>query len=136
MADNMVLSEILFVIGAITAVGSFFYAMYRIARRIDNAIGVDSQGNGSTDRGSSDRYCSSGSRVAAVTAAAAAQAGATAAAAGAVPMGTATNAQSREDDPATTTVVAVSSTHPRVTHPVLSCVVWRHTLCYIWQSVL
>lgn len=50
MADNMVLSEILFVIGAITAVGSFFYAMYRIARRIDNAIGVDSQGRTLSER--------------------------------------------------------------------------------------
>ena len=83
-----------------------------------------------------NRYCSSGSRVAAVTAAAAAQAGATAAATGAVPMGTATNAQSREDDLATTNVVAVSSTHTLVTHPVRSCVVWWHTLCCIWQSVL
>jgi hypothetical protein len=50
MAENMVLSEILFVIGAITAVGSFFYAMYRIARRIDNAIGVDSQGRTLSER--------------------------------------------------------------------------------------
>lgn len=50
MAENMVLSELLFIIGAITAVGSFFYAMYRIARRIDNAIGVDSQGRTLSER--------------------------------------------------------------------------------------
>jgi len=50
MVENMVLSELLFIIGAITAVGSFFYAMYRIARRIDNAIGVDSQGRTLSER--------------------------------------------------------------------------------------
>ena len=50
MAENMVLSELLFIIGAITAVGSFFYAMYKIARRIDNAIGVDSQGRTLSER--------------------------------------------------------------------------------------
>lgn len=56
MADNMVLSEILFLIGAITAVGSFFYAMYRIARRIDSAIGVDSQGRTLSERMSKVEY--------------------------------------------------------------------------------
>lgn len=50
MADNMVLSEVLFIIGAIAAVSSFFYAIYKIARRIDNAIGVDSQGRTLSER--------------------------------------------------------------------------------------
>jgi hypothetical protein len=50
MAESMVLSEILFILGAITAVGSFFYAMYKIARRIDNAIGVDSEGRTLSER--------------------------------------------------------------------------------------
>ena len=50
MSQNMVLSEILFVLGAVTAVGSFFYAMYKIARRIDNAIGVDGEGRTLAER--------------------------------------------------------------------------------------
>lgn len=50
MADNMVLSEVLFILGAITAVGSFFFAMYKIAKRIDNAIGVDSEGRTLSER--------------------------------------------------------------------------------------
>lgn len=50
MVENMVITEVLFVLGAITAVGSFFYAMFRIAKRIDAAIGVDSQGRTLSER--------------------------------------------------------------------------------------
>lgn len=50
MPDNMVLSTILFTIGAVTAVGTFFYAVYKIAKRIDSAIGVDAEGRTLSDR--------------------------------------------------------------------------------------
>ncbi len=50
MSDNMMLSTILFTIGAITAIGSFFFAMYKIAKRIDGAIGVDDNGRTLTER--------------------------------------------------------------------------------------
>jgi len=50
MVENMLLSEVLFIIGAIAAVGSFFYAMFKIAKRIDAAIGVDSEGRTLSDR--------------------------------------------------------------------------------------
>ncbi len=50
MSDNMMLSTILFTIGAITAIGSFFFAMYKIAKRIDGAIGVDDSGRTLTER--------------------------------------------------------------------------------------
>lgn len=42
----MILSTILLAITAITAVSGFFFAIYKIAKRIDAAIGVD--GNGKT----------------------------------------------------------------------------------------
>jgi len=50
MSDNMMLSTVLFTIGAITAIGSFFFAMYKIAKRIDGAIGVDDNGRTLTER--------------------------------------------------------------------------------------
>jgi hypothetical protein len=50
MSDNMMLSTILFTIGAVTAIGSFFFAMYKIAKRIDGAIGVDDNGRTLTER--------------------------------------------------------------------------------------
>ena len=56
MSGNMVLSEVLFVIGLVTAVSSFFYALYRIAKRIDSAIGVDSQGRTLSERMSKVEY--------------------------------------------------------------------------------
>jgi len=50
MSDNMMLSTILFSIGAATAIGSFFFAMYTVAKRIDDAIGTDENGRTLSDR--------------------------------------------------------------------------------------
>lgn len=50
MSDNMMLSTVLFSIGAITAIGSFFFAMYKVAKRIDGAIGTDDNGRTLSDR--------------------------------------------------------------------------------------
>lgn len=50
MSDNMMLSTVLFSIGAITAIGSFFFAMYKVAKRIDDAIGTDENGRTLSDR--------------------------------------------------------------------------------------
>lgn len=45
-----VLSTILLVIGTITGVAAFMLSMYKIAKRIDQAIGADSQGRTLSDR--------------------------------------------------------------------------------------
>lgn len=45
-----VFSTILLVVGTITAVGAFMISMYKIAKRIDQAIGADSQGRTLSDR--------------------------------------------------------------------------------------
>ena len=50
MSDNMMLSTVLFAIGAITAIGSFFFAMYKVAKRIDGAIGTDDSGRTLSER--------------------------------------------------------------------------------------
>jgi hypothetical protein len=50
MSDNMMLSTVLFSIGAITAIGSFFFAMYKVAKRIDGAIGTDDSGRTLSER--------------------------------------------------------------------------------------
>jgi hypothetical protein len=44
------LTTIVFVIGAITAISAFMFSMYKIAKRIDQAIGVDEQGKTLSDR--------------------------------------------------------------------------------------
>ena len=56
MVENMLVSEVLFIIGAIVAVGSFFYAIFKIAKRIDTAIGVDGEGRTLSDRMDKDEY--------------------------------------------------------------------------------
>lgn len=50
MAENMVLSDLLFIVAAIGAFSSFFYALYKVAKRIDAAIGVDDQGRSLSER--------------------------------------------------------------------------------------
>ena len=50
MSDMSVWSTILLVLGCITGVGGFMYSMYKIAKRVDAAIGVDSQGRTLSDR--------------------------------------------------------------------------------------
>ena len=46
----MMLSTVLMGVGAATAIGGFFYSMYKIAKRVDNAIGVDENGRTLSDR--------------------------------------------------------------------------------------
>jgi hypothetical protein len=45
-----VFSTIILVVGAITAVGAFMFSIYKIAKRVDQAIGVDAQGKTLSDR--------------------------------------------------------------------------------------
>lgn len=44
------LSTIALVTASITGIGAFMYSIYRIAKRIDSAIGVDSKGRTISDR--------------------------------------------------------------------------------------
>ena len=50
MSDNMMLSTVLLTIGAVTAIASFFFAIYKVAKRIDGAIGVDEGGRTLSER--------------------------------------------------------------------------------------
>lgn len=50
MSTTMILSTVLLAVTAITAVGGFFFAMYKIAKRIDAAIGVDEHGKTISER--------------------------------------------------------------------------------------
>lgn len=50
MSDMSVLTTIMLVIATITAVGAFMFSIYKIAKRVDQAIGVDTQGKTLSDR--------------------------------------------------------------------------------------
>jgi hypothetical protein len=50
MNQMSVLSTILLVVGTITAVGAFMFSTYKIAKRVDQAIGSDEQGRTLSDR--------------------------------------------------------------------------------------
>lgn len=50
MSSTMVMSTILLSTGAVTALGGFFFAIYKIAKRIDSAVGVDSTGRTLSER--------------------------------------------------------------------------------------
>lgn len=50
MSDMSILSTVMLVVASITGVGAFMYSIYKIAKRIDSAIGVDSQGRTVSDR--------------------------------------------------------------------------------------
>jgi len=45
-----ILSTILLVIGTLTGVGAFMFSIYKIAKRVDQAVGVDSDGKTLSDR--------------------------------------------------------------------------------------
>lgn len=45
-----VFSTVMLVLGTITAVGAFMFSIYKIAKRVDLAIGVDAQGKTLSDR--------------------------------------------------------------------------------------
>lgn len=50
MSDMSILSTILLVIGTLTGVGAFMFSIYKIAKRVDQAVGVDSDGKTLSDR--------------------------------------------------------------------------------------
>lgn len=50
MSDMSVLSTVMLVLGTITAVGAFMFSIYKIAKRIDSAIGTDATGRTLSDR--------------------------------------------------------------------------------------
>jgi hypothetical protein len=50
VSDMSILSTTLFVIGAVTGISAFMFSMYKVAKRIDQAIGVDADGKTLSDR--------------------------------------------------------------------------------------
>ena len=50
MSDMSVLSTILIVIGSATGISAFMFSTYKIAKRVDQAVGVDSDGKTLSDR--------------------------------------------------------------------------------------
>ena len=44
MSNMSIMSTVLLVIGTITGIGAFMFSIYKIAKRVDQAIGVDAQG--------------------------------------------------------------------------------------------
>lgn len=50
MSDMSILSTILLVIGTLTGLGAFMFSIYKIAKRVDQAVGVDSDGKTLSDR--------------------------------------------------------------------------------------
>ena len=45
-----ILSTILLVVGTLTGLGAFMFSIYKIAKRVDQAVGVDSDGKTLSDR--------------------------------------------------------------------------------------
>lgn len=50
MSDMSVLTTIMLVIATISGVGAFMFSIYKIAKRVDQAIGVDGEGKTLSDR--------------------------------------------------------------------------------------
>ena len=50
MSDMSIMSTILLVIGTLTGLGAFMFSIYKIAKRVDQAVGVDSDGKTLSDR--------------------------------------------------------------------------------------
>ena len=50
MSDMSVFSTVLLVIATITGVSAFMFSIYKIAKRVDQAIGVDADGKTLSDR--------------------------------------------------------------------------------------
>jgi hypothetical protein len=50
VSDMSIASTALFAIGAITAISAFMFSMYKVAKRIDQAVGVDADGKTLSDR--------------------------------------------------------------------------------------
>lgn len=56
MSEMSVLSTVVFIIGGITAFCAFLFSIYKIAKRVDLAVGVDSDGKTLSDRMSRVEY--------------------------------------------------------------------------------
>jgi len=50
VSDMSIMSTILLVIGTLTGLGAFMFSIYKIAKRVDQAVGVDSDGKTLSDR--------------------------------------------------------------------------------------
>ena len=50
MSNMSIMSTVLLVVGTLTGVGAFMFSIYKIAKRVDQAIGVDSLGKTLSER--------------------------------------------------------------------------------------
>jgi len=50
VSDMSIMSTVLLVIGTVTGIGAFMFSIYKIAKRVDQAIGVDAQGKTLSER--------------------------------------------------------------------------------------
>jgi hypothetical protein len=50
VSNMSIMSTIFLVVGTVTGVGAFMFSIYRIAKRVDQAIGVDAQGKTLSER--------------------------------------------------------------------------------------
>lgn len=50
MSDMSIMSTVLLVVGTVTGVGAFMFSIYKIAKRVDQSIGVDAQGKTLSER--------------------------------------------------------------------------------------
>ena len=50
MSDMSIMSTILLVVATVSGVGAFMFSIYKIAKRVDQAIGVDAQGKTLSER--------------------------------------------------------------------------------------
>lgn len=49
-SDSQVLSQIVMLVGSVTAILAFVYSIYKIAKRVEDAIGVDEEGRTISER--------------------------------------------------------------------------------------
>lgn len=49
-SDSQVLSQIVMLVGSVTAILAFVYSIYKIAKRVEDAIGVDEEGRTLSER--------------------------------------------------------------------------------------
>ena len=50
MSDMSIMSTILLIVATVSGVGAFMFSIYKIAKRVDQAIGVDEQGKTLSER--------------------------------------------------------------------------------------
>lgn len=49
-SDSQVLSQVVMLVGSVTAILAFVYSIYKIAKRVEDAIGVDEDGRTLSER--------------------------------------------------------------------------------------